>query len=194
MSKADDINTLFRRFGGNADTYKEIVAAEHVGSARQKWPLLGQIRPQTANEPPETVKAGPRSVGSVVRQVQPFPTPPVDARAHAMAGAPLSRSVGSVLREEPEESVIDPAAAVGKIAENVPGVPDSEFRALQARPAVSVDAAPRHEAVSPRHAPGDVGDAEETDLQRLFRRMVAASEPAAPAAPPTHPLKRLVKW
>ena len=46
MSKSEDINTLFRRFGGDANSYQEIVAGELADVAEQKWPILGQVRLQ----------------------------------------------------------------------------------------------------------------------------------------------------
>jgi hypothetical protein len=195
VSKADDINTLFRRFGGNADTYKEIVAAEHVGSARQKWPLLGQIQPQISNEPPDVVKHGPRAVDSAVRQVQPFPAPPSDARAHAMAGVQAPRSAGLAIREWREaaadvSSVADPAAVDAVVRAEIP-VADS---ASEHRPSLAFLGAGESNAEAPRNISPGVLDVEETDLQQLFRRMLAAAQPVAPAASPAHPLKRLVKW
>lgn len=73
MSKSEDINTLFRRFGGNADTYQEIVAGEQVAVAEQRWPILGQLRPHGHREAPDARK-GAVAIGE--RQVQGFLTPP----------------------------------------------------------------------------------------------------------------------
>lgn len=73
MSKAEDINTLFRRFGGNAETYQEIVEGELAGAAEQKWPMLGQLRPQAHREAPAARK-GAVAIGE--RQVHAFMDPP----------------------------------------------------------------------------------------------------------------------
>ena len=78
MSKSEDINTLFRRFGGNAGTYQEIGASELAGAATTRWPLLGELRPQAHREAPDTRKGG-ALVGD--RQVKSFLVPPVGAPA-----------------------------------------------------------------------------------------------------------------
>lgn len=78
MSKAEDISTLFRRFGGNAETYQEIVESELAGVAEQKWPMLGKLRPQIHCEAPATRK-GAVAVGE--RQVHAFMDPPRYAAA-----------------------------------------------------------------------------------------------------------------
>jgi hypothetical protein len=45
-----DVNTLFRRFGGNASGYQEIISRDQVTQAETKWPMLGQIKPTTPHE------------------------------------------------------------------------------------------------------------------------------------------------
>lgn len=40
MAMSEDVQTLFRRFGGNAAVYKEIVSADEVSQAKQQWPIL----------------------------------------------------------------------------------------------------------------------------------------------------------
>jgi len=91
MSRAGDINTLFRRFGGNADTYQEIVAGELASAAEQKWPLLGQVRPQGHHEAPASRK-GATVVGD--RKVQAFMQPPDDKfvppQVQSMAASPVA--------------------------------------------------------------------------------------------------------
>lgn len=72
MSKSEDINTLYRRFGGNAGTYQEIGANEMAGAATQRWPILGELRPQSNGEVPDARK-GNTALG--VRQVSSFLTP-----------------------------------------------------------------------------------------------------------------------
>jgi hypothetical protein len=191
MSKADDINTLFRRFGGNADTYQEIVATEQVGSARQKWPLLGQIRPQVHAEPPDAVRSVPQAVGARTRHVQAFPVPPVDARAHAAAAAPARSMLPSVPVPEASAALhevsVSPGADVG-----VPPVSHSPAPSVE-RPAPVPQPNDRPRLGGVEAASGPVGG-NETDLQRLFRRLLVAAAESAPAAQPAHPLKRLVKW
>lgn len=72
MSKSEDVNTLYRRFGGNAGTYQEIGASEMAGAATRRWPILGELRPQSHREAPDAQK-GSAAIGE--RQVSSFLTP-----------------------------------------------------------------------------------------------------------------------
>jgi hypothetical protein len=54
----NDVKTLFRRFGGNASVYQEIVSRDQVIQAEEKWPMLGQIKPTTPHEAPSARRAG----------------------------------------------------------------------------------------------------------------------------------------
>jgi hypothetical protein len=72
MSKSEDVNTLYRRFGGNAGTYQEIGANEMAGAATRRWPILGELRPQAHREAPDARK-GNTAIGE--RQVGSFLTP-----------------------------------------------------------------------------------------------------------------------
>lgn len=42
-SASEDVKTLFRRFGGEADTYQEVVREGAVVKALGKWSMLGQV-------------------------------------------------------------------------------------------------------------------------------------------------------
>lgn len=57
MSSSEDVKSLFRRFGGNASTYREIVSRDQVGQAEQKWPILKQINPAHHDEAPSVRRA-----------------------------------------------------------------------------------------------------------------------------------------
>lgn len=103
MSKAEDINTLFRRFGGNAETYQEIVEGELAGAAEQKWPMLGQLRPQAHREAPATRK-GAVAVGE--RQVHAFMDPP------RYAAAPATEPVAIIPMVPAHEVLVTPPAVV----------------------------------------------------------------------------------
>jgi resuscitation-promoting factor RpfA len=52
VSKSQDITSLFRRFGGNADSYQEIVSNDQARAAEQNWPMLGQRKPMAGAEAP----------------------------------------------------------------------------------------------------------------------------------------------
>lgn len=72
MSKSEDVNTLYRRFGGNAGTYQEIGANEMAGAATRRWPIFGRVASASApEEAPDARKGntaiGERQVGKLVR-------------------------------------------------------------------------------------------------------------------------------
>lgn len=43
MNASEDVKILFRRFGGEADTYQEIVRDRQTIASLSKWPMLGQV-------------------------------------------------------------------------------------------------------------------------------------------------------
>lgn len=119
MSKSEDINTLFRRFGGNAGTYQEIGASELAGAATTRWPLLGELRPQAHREAPDARKGG-ALVGD--RQVKSFLVPPAGAPA-----APNAREMISDALPEPVVARVVEAVPVAVAAVPLPPIePSSE--------------------------------------------------------------------
>lgn len=180
MSRAEDVNTLFRRFGGNAETYQEIVAMQQVESAVSKWPMLDQIRVQIHPSAPSAPLAD-LVRAERARQVIPEPV-------HVY---PQAVDEATVLAVEPPAQVsVQPAVALAALKADVPEVPPV---IVPEQPVVST----RMESppVSPMRAPevaASVADAG-TGLQSMFRRMVPKRQ-ASQAAAPVNPLKRLAKW
>jgi hypothetical protein len=43
MNASEDVKILFRRFGGEAETYQEIVRDRQAIASLSKWPMLGQV-------------------------------------------------------------------------------------------------------------------------------------------------------
>lgn len=106
MSKSEDVNTLYRRFGGNAGTYQEIGANEMAGAATRRWPILGELRPQSHREAPDAQK-GSAAIGE--RQVSSFLTPV--GRTETVPPLPADR-VGSLTVAD-EERVAAPHHSMG---------------------------------------------------------------------------------
>lgn len=100
MSKSEDVNTLYRRFGGNAGTYQEIGANEMAGAATRRWPILGELRPQAHREAPDARK-GNTAIGE--RQVGNFLTP----AGGAVNAPPMPEDVESMAMGN-EASVVVP--------------------------------------------------------------------------------------
>jgi hypothetical protein len=57
VPKSEDIQTLFRRFGGDADSYQEIVSTDQALAAEQNWPMLGQLKTRARGEAPPARRA-----------------------------------------------------------------------------------------------------------------------------------------
>lgn len=130
MSKSEDINTLFRRFGGNADTYQEIVAGEQVAVAEQRWPILGQLRPHGHREAPDARK-GAVAIGE--RQVQGFLTPPresVTTAAQPFAPVTDAQQFAQSVRKQVEVS--EPEVTSAQVSS--PLVRAAELHASSAAP------------------------------------------------------------
>lgn len=161
MSRAGDINTLFRRFGGNADTYQEIVAGELASAAEQKWPLLGQVRPQGHHEAPASRK-GATAVGE--RKVQAFMQPPDDKFVPQQV-QPMAASPEFVPVNQPDASV---SAPVQRPLATAP---------MAVEPAIPLVA---------RTAMGGGAAAMREPLPTLFGRAAAASAVHVADVPPPH--------
>ena len=82
MSKSEDVQTLFRRFGGNASTYQEVVSRDQVAQAESKWPILGLINP-TANQEAPSVRRPGGALGSQQNKRQAAVSLPTSALAQA---------------------------------------------------------------------------------------------------------------
>lgn len=158
MSKSDDVKNLFRRFGGSASTYQEIVSHDQVSQAEQRWPILGQMKPSAHHEAP----SAQRSVRVGVRQSQSDVSP--ETVLHAVMAAPETvHGVGSLAahaahKAPPETAVREKGGLASFFSRGKPSV---------------APAAPVPAAVAPV-APAAVGG--------IFGRMQAAA-----AAPPTRP-------
>lgn len=173
MSKAEDINTLFRRFGGNADTYQEIVEGELAGVAEQKWPMLGQLRPQAHREAPAARKG---AVASGDRQVHAFMDPPRHAvvpPAEPAAVTPVVVSPAPVVAAQPPvgEPAVAPTSLQTPVSVSVPVVTPLGALGLPSR--VEPPAEPLASTVVVR-----------PPLPTLFGRAAVAPAVRAEAVPP----------
>ncbi len=205
MSNAEDITNLFRRFGGDAGTYREIVEHSQIDAALQSWPLLGQIHPNTHPEAPPAV---PGAVATAVRQIQ--PDEPVRARVAAPMPPTVSPSpvvTTPVPAGQPIKPVAENAAQHAMVSANLPrpGVDESlgvlphvdrmpclndsptkpEPAAVEAPVALATSAA--------LHSPPVTPGLPRNDLQKMFDRMAHVAQ-VAEGVQASSPLKRLIKW
>ena len=102
MSKAEDITNLFRRFGGDAGSYHEIVERDQATAAKRTWPMLGDILPQAHQEAPAARQGAPVSQA---RQRQP------DEPVRAAAKPPLRLSPLGAVEHVQQPVNDDPAPA-----------------------------------------------------------------------------------
>jgi hypothetical protein len=185
MAASDDINTLFRRFGGNAGSYQEIVARDQADAAGHKWPLLSQIRPFGDHE----VLATSRDLSDPGARVA-QPPEPIRERVVVL---PRSPEPEVQVAQVPEVSSAEPAVLLA--AAPVVDVPPAatEVRREVAPPRAVFVQTPPSVAATPAVVVETVPAAGKTELQRMFGRMLPARPvQVAPAA--AQPLKRLIKW
>lgn len=193
MSKSEDVQTLFRRFGGNASTYQEVVSRDQVTQAESKWPILGLINP-TANQEAPSVRRP--SVAPSLRQGQPAAQPQPQPSS---VGALAQHHTSSHLPPQPAALVDRPLASApggpppaGMFAALLPAKPASPAQpavAAMFRPLVSASAAPAPPAhrVEPAPATASV-DTRPGAQGGLFNRFKAAMRPAVAVAPVPAPL------
>jgi hypothetical protein len=210
MSSSDDINTLFRRFGGKSDSYQEIVARDQVGSAQKKWPLLGQILPAGTREAPATQRAAPgdlteRRAGSseargfvpAAAVAPPSAEPALMRRSAKVASEPVAHPAPLLSPARREPVAAPPAAPVPVPAPLVRGA-SVAGAAPKTGPLAGVGArsAPkgRKAPVQPEAAPSKAAPvAGSPGLQEMFGRLVPRA-PQPDAAAPAAPKKKALKW
>jgi hypothetical protein len=203
MSKSEDVKTLFRRFGGSASSYQEVVSRDQVTEAEEKWPMLGNIRPSNSQEAPSVRRV---SVGfgaaSGVRQglaepaLPPLlapspPPPPLKDRPLAAAQSPAQDAnlFSGFLAPKGGRAGAGHVAAPASEASPRAGLFDG-FKASSAPPPATETPLTRlfSAAVVPVQAATPVSPTVSTSLAGAFGRMTnpppAKSKTLAPAPTP----------
>lgn len=136
----DDIDGLFRSFGGNAREFQELARHNDAEEAERRWPLLQSIPPQ-AGEVPPALSAGQKQQWSRPEMAAPGGEALLRPRPE-----PLGERLASGLRQLAGRPAPGPAAAT-------PRPPAAEPRPLAAE-SRSPAPEPRHPAPEPWRAPG----------------------------------------
>ncbi len=155
MSSSEDVKTLFRRFGGQPDTYQEVVRERQTLQSLNRWTMLGQVE---LNQP-QAIPSARRAVkGSAVRPLLEETHPEVtevSAMVAIPAPSPASTTVASaapssVVRVQPAlkpAHAVPPRAAWVTPAQATP--PLSQFQTEEAVAPIQVFTS----AITPRTSP-----------------------------------------
>ncbi|WP_119153340.1 cellulose biosynthesis protein BcsP [Caldimonas tepidiphila] len=123
MPFSKDIHTLFQRFGGQPEHYKEIGREEEALQSTQRWPLLGAVQEGAAHRIPDVTRDAPAAPedGAALPRLPRVNLPPPGAAA---AVPPLATAA-------PARDTAPPAG--------LPGKPEGAASrdALPARPAAA---------------------------------------------------------
>jgi hypothetical protein len=98
MSAAEDVKTLFRRFGGEAETYQEVVREGQAIKAIERWSMLGQVdvgRPQAIPSARRAISTSETRHSLEVDEA-PFPVAPTAAVPVIKAPEPAPASVATL--------------------------------------------------------------------------------------------------
>lgn len=98
MNASEDVKILFRRFGGEANSYQEVVRERAAGQALGKWAMLGQVDILH----PQTVQSVHRSVTTAATRhvaLEPSQTASRIAAVHVIP--PLSAASQPAVRTDP---------------------------------------------------------------------------------------------
>lgn len=186
MSKSDDVKALFRRFGGNASSYREIVSDDQVGQAEEKWPMLRQIDPTSHEEAPSVRRMASLDHGTRQPQLAPAQPPvmaaPIERIASESRGDVPAQRMFSRAAPDPrpapshsQSPISAPRAAVPPAAASGPKV-GLKGSFLSGRPTPS-SPQPQEAAPSPAAQP----------RMGWLGRRVAPVAPVVPAASPVAP-------
>ena len=127
MSQSDDLSKLFQRFGGKAESYKEIVREDAASQARERWPLLTSVRVDRAAVVPPVQPAAPHGheVASPVAGQAGSPAPLWRAALPAGDVPPAAQPAPAA---EAPAARIAPAAPAAPAAPTVMSAPASAMR------------------------------------------------------------------
>jgi hypothetical protein len=154
VSKSQDITSLFRRFGGNADSYQEIVSNDQARAAEQNWPMLGQRKPMAGAEAPYAKRVGALGERMAQKEVVIYKTlsqvaraEPNTAPAERRFEAPLAPRAPAATDAMPWANWPAPHAAAapapaGAVAPSLKGMFD-RMAPREAEPAQSAAASPK---------------------------------------------------
>ena len=121
MSASEDVKTLFRRFGGEPETYQEVIRDQQVVQSVGKWAMLGQVdlnQPlsipavrrvvQTALTRPSTESAIPLAELMPMRRAMPEASTDWDAQIKA-APSPDAEATAILAASAIADPLIQPA-------------------------------------------------------------------------------------
>lgn len=180
MSQSDDLSKLFHRFGGKAESYKEIVREDAAMQARERWPLLTSVRVDCAAVVPPVQPAAPHAheaAGAAAAQA----APPAPLWRAALPAGELAPAAEPAHAAEAAPARVAPPAALAAT-----GVPAS---AMMPRFRTPQGMAPVMSAPMPLSAP-EVAAAPPPSAAAANPAVVPAPQPASiwsPAAPAAAP-------
>ncbi len=177
MTASEDVKTLFRRFGGEPESYQEVGKERAVGQALGKWAMLGQVDIHH-----------PQTVSSVRRAVKTADTRPLSEGASPVPPAVVTPNVppAAVAAVVPESAVtvveaLQPASAVVV-----------QHTAARAQPLGTQASKPSTSAPTSPTASQATAQNGLSPLAARFRAQAAAPEPAAETdGVPSHTLTGL---
>ncbi|MHA7684460.1 cellulose biosynthesis protein BcsP [Cupriavidus sp. PET2-C1] len=191
MSQSDDLSKLFQRFGGKAESYKEIVREDAATQARERWPLLTSVRVDRAAVVPPVQPAAPHAhdvAGPAAAQAAP-PAPLWRAALPAGELAPAAEPARAA--EAPAAQVVPPAVTVAPPATGAPAsAMRPRFRTPEGMAPAASASMPRSTpevaaAPPPRAAVANPVVAPEPEPARIW----SPSAPAGATAPQAEPAR-----
>ena len=183
MSTSEDVKTLFRRFGGQADSYQEVVREDQAAQSLGRWTMLGQVdvgRPQAIPSARRAIKTAETRHGPEVDEVQ-LPPEPVTA----VVVAPPPDNTPTALVATPSRA--DRPDPLGPRSPMTPRQRASAPKTVASKP-VPTQAAGRRRPVgfsTPQPTPQPDAQAEPAPATRGVSPLAARLKSPAPARPST---------
>ena len=172
MSSSDDVNALFKRFGGRPEVYQEIVQEQLGGQASQRWPLLNAVHLDQPQQMPPVVQLNkPAPIFP-----QSAPVVPSSASAPvAIAPAATAFSLSKPLASAVTAPTVAPASAPIEPKSNF-SFPTLPARTEPTQPAVLTSATVHRPVANVLADTPDKG----SELSRLFNRLEQGGGEQAP--------------
>lgn len=105
MTTSEDVKTLFRRFGGQPETYQEVVREDLAEHSLGKWPMLGQVNLQKI----DVIPAAKQKITTVATRPYSESLAVAQAGQQAVAEYVASHRFAEASREAPPPAAFAPS-------------------------------------------------------------------------------------
>lgn len=198
MSASEDVKTLFRRFGGEAETYQEVVREDQAVKSLGRWAMLGQVdvgRTQSIPSARRAIKTSETRHSLETDELPVLVAPAFPLPAMTQPEAIPTARVATASVAAPADPVPSRTVMAPRPRANAPRLRANAPRPVAAAPAAtqparqSQTAMPSAPRATPKAAPGLAPAETPKRVSALAARLKPKATQQTVAPPPNAPTK-----